>query len=260
MARRRKIKKKLSKDRGKRDRTPKKTDTHETVSEIPADIGVGISRFVEEAKANSLNHQGLFEDAIESADQCISMFGPGTMSLMAKADALFRLERWDEALAVSEQQMRGEDQIEYQHADILYLMGKTEELGRFCDEWDVRTDQEDPYLWVNRGRLLLKAGDIDGAVAMAQKALDDGEAYDYACRLMADIEVARGNMAKAIEWCEEGDDGMDSTHANDMRLMKINIMRKSGDIWGARDMCSRMLAKFPRHHSFLAIMDEMSSG
>ena len=224
-----------------------------------ANLRANMGRAMEEMRANSLNRQGLFGEAIRAADEVISKYGPRTMPLMAKADALFRLGRQDEALAVSEQQVGGEDQIRYQHADMLYNMGRIGELARFCDEWEARSDTDDPYLWVNRGRLLLKADDTDGAASMAQKALDHGEAYDYASTLMADIEVARGNTAEALEWCEEADVGLDSTLTNDVRLTKINILRGSGDVGGARDLCARMLAKFPRHHSFLALMDEMGT-
>ncbi len=53
--------------------------------------------------------------------------------------------------------MGGEDQIRYQHADMLYNMGRIGELGRFCDGWETRSDTDDPYLWVNRGRLPTEA-------------------------------------------------------------------------------------------------------
>lgn len=241
------------------ERREPSTSRHQSKAVSLAGFRTNMERAIEETHANHLNSQGMFEEAIGSADEVISKHGPRTMPLMAKADALFRLGRRDEALAVSEQQMRGEDQIEYQHADMLYQMGRIGELGRFCDEWKARSDADEPHLWVNRGRLLLKAGDTDGAAAMAQKALDHGEAYEYACALMADVEVARGNAAKALEWCGEADDGLDSIFANDVCLTKISILRESGDAEGARDLCSRMLEKFPRHHSFLALMDEMGA-
>ena len=110
-----------------------------------ANLRVNMGRAMEEMRANSLNSQGLFGEAIRAADEVISKYGPRTMPLMAKADALFRLGRQDEALAVSEQQMRGEDQIRYQHADMLYNMGRIGELDRFCDGWEARSDTDDPY-------------------------------------------------------------------------------------------------------------------
>ena len=245
--------------RARRERAPEEAGRRGQMPGSMDDVRANMERAVEEAQVNNLNRQGMFEEAIRLADEIISKYGPRTMPLMAKADALFRLGRQDEALAVSGQQMEGEDQIEYQHADMLYQMDRIDEMDRFCSEWEARSGQDDPYLWVNRGRLLLKAGDTEGAAATAQKTLDHGEAYDYACTLMVDIEAARSNTAKALEWCEEADDGFDSMSTNDVRLMQINILRESGDVKGARDLCARMLAKFPRHHSFLALMDEMGT-
>lgn len=62
---------------------------------------------------------------------------------------------------------------------------------------------------------------------------------------MADIEVARGNMTKIPEWCEEAGGGRDSMPTNDIRLTKISIRRERGDAEGAQNLCCRMLEKFP---------------
>lgn len=76
---------------------------------------------------------------------------------------------------------------------------------------------------------------------------------------MTKIGVARGNTTKTPEWCEVADNGLNSTFTNDICFTKIGILRESDDVGGARDLCARMLEKFPPYHSFLALMDKMGT-
>lgn len=67
--------------------------------------------------------------------------------------------------------------------------------------------------------------------------------------------VAQGNTDKVLEWCKEADDGLDGMPTNDIHPTKNSILRESdgvGGVGGVRDLYARMLAKFPRRHSFLA--------
>ena len=69
----------------------------------------------------------------------------------------------------------------------------------------------------------------------------------------------RDNTDKVLEWCKEADDRLDILSTNDIHPTKISILRESDGVGGVRDLYARMLAKFPRRHSFLALMDEMGT-
>ena len=84
---------------------------------------------------------------------------------MAKAEALRGLGRMEEALAASEEQMRGLDQIERQHTEILYEIDKIQELKEFCDRWAKTDGSDDPFVMVNRAKVLFKTGKAGEAVS-----------------------------------------------------------------------------------------------
>ena len=67
--------------------------------------------------------------------------------------------------------------------------------------------------------------------------------------------VGSGTIRKVLERCKEADDRLDSLPTNDIHPTKISILREGDGVGGARDLCARMLAKFPRSHSFLAPME-----
>ena len=218
-----------------------------------------VDKFFEGMEPYQLSEEGRFEEAIEMADEIMAKDGTSTDPLVGKAEALRWLGRLDEALAVSERQMRLRNHTGYQHAEILYEMGRIRELEKFCDHWKGETIPNDPYLKVGRARILFKNGKTDEAVTMLKEVIRDEYFNEYAYVLLIEITASGGDVDEALRLCAAADHEVDSVDLNRIRRMRIEMLLDAGNVDEARDVCSRILANFPDHATFLALMDRINS-
>ena len=198
--------------------------------------------------------EGRFEEAIRYAED-----GASNDDLIAKAEALRHLGRLEEALAVSEEQMGSVFRIEYQHAEILYEMGKIRELEKLCDDWEEEEGADDPFVVSNRAKILFKRGNVEEAVSMLKDVIRDGEIGEYAYVPLIEIMIHEGNTDEALRLCEEAYQGVYTISMNHIRRMQTEILLDAGDMEGARSVCSGMLEKWPHHATFLALQEKINT-
>ena len=203
--------------------------------------------------------EGRFEEAIGSAEDAMVKEGTATNHLMAKAEALRQLGRLKEALAVSKEQMQYMDRIEYQHATILYETGKIRELEKLCDDWEKIDGPDDPFLVVNRARILFKKGNTEEAVPMLKDAILDGQVEDYGYIPLIEIMIHGGNTDEALRLCDEAYRCSDATAKNNICRIQAEILLDTGDVKRARSLCSGVLARWPHHATFLALQERINS-
>lgn len=87
------------------------------------------------------------------------------------------------------------NQIEYQHAKILYEMDKIRELDEFCDYWEEIDGADDPFVLVNRAKVLFKKGHVEEAVSMLKDVIRD-EVEEYAYIPLIEIMVHGGTPTR----------------------------------------------------------------
>lgn len=198
--------------------------------------------------------EGRFEEAIRYAED-----GASNDDLIAKAEALRHLGQLEEALAVSEEQMGSVFRIEYQHAEILYEMGKIRELEKLCDDWEEEEGADDPFVVSNRAKILFKRGNVEEAVSMLKDVIRDGEIGEYAYVPLIEIMIHEGNTDEALRLCEEAYQGVYTISMNHIRRIQTEILLDAGDVEGARSVCSGMLEKWPHHATFLALQEKINT-
>ena len=139
-------------------------------------------------------------------------------------------------------------------ADLLYRLGRRDELAAWCDAWRESAGSGKMDLYLNRARLMRLTGDAAGALKHANAicVLDDRL---LAGRMLAgDILVDTGDLREAVERYNEALD-IDFRNVN-AHVKKAEALVKMGRPDAAALACRRGLEVRPQNKRLKAILAE----
>lgn len=136
-----------------------------------------------------------------------TLFPPNPEAVMmvdasSQISNLIREERWEDALAVVDEtlvQLPNEPELLLWRTVLLEHLGRSEEAAAALQTAEEKYPASPALFWTNLGNTRFQAGDIEGAEAAGQKAVELDPEEPQAYLLLGSLAELRGDMSLAIE-------------------------------------------------------------